>query len=155
MVNPVAEGYTAVTPYLCVRGAADAIDFYTKMFGAKERMRMPQPDGKIGHSELVIRDAVVMLSDEFTDMGVLSPQSLGGSPVTLNVYVDDVDAVVERAVAAGATLDRPVENRFYGDRSGQIVDPWGHRWSIATHVEDVPPDEMQRRAEEFMQSEGA
>jgi PhnB protein len=155
MVNPVAEGYTAVTPYLCVRGAADAIDFYTKMFGAKERMRMPQPDGKIGHSELVIRDAVVMLSDEFTDMGVLSPQSLGGSPVTLNVYVDDVDAVVERAVAAGATLDRPVENRFYGDRSGQIVDPWGHRWSIATHVEDVPPDEMQRRAEEFMQSGGA
>jgi len=155
MVTPVAEGYTAVTPYLCVRGAADAIDFYTKMFGAKERMRMPQPDGKIGHSELVIRDAVVMLSDEFTDMGVLSPQSLGGSPVTLNVYVDDVDAVVERAVAAGATLDRPVENRFYGDRSGQIVDPWGHRWSIATHVEDVPPDEMQRRAEEFMQSGGA
>jgi len=155
MVNPVAEGYTAVTPYLCVRGAADAIDFYTKMFGAKERMRMPQPDGKIGHSELVIRDAVVMLSDEFTDMGVLSPQSLGGSPVTLNVYVDDVDAVVERAVAAGATLDRPVENRFYGDRSGLFVDPWGHRWSIATHVEDVPPDEMQRRAEEFMQSGGA
>ena len=154
MVNPVAEGYTAVTPYLCVRGAADAIDFYTKMFGAKERMRMPQPDGKIGHSELVIRDAVVMLSDEFTDMGVLSPQSLGGSPVTLNVYVDDVDAVVERAVAAGATLDRPVENRFYGDRSGQIVDPWGHRWSIATHVEDVPPDEMQRRAAEFMESGG-
>ena len=154
MVNPVAEGYTAVTPYLCVRGAADAIDFYTKMFGARERMRMPQPDGRIGHAELMIRDAVVMLSDEFTDMGVLSPQSLGGSPVTLNVYVDDVDAVVERAVAAGATLDRPVENRFYGDRSGQIVDPWGHRWSVATHVEDVPPDEMQRRAEEFMQSEG-
>jgi PhnB protein len=153
MVNPVAEGYTAVTPYLCVRGAADAIDFYTEMFGAKERMRMPQPDGRIGHAELLIRDAVVMLSDEFTDMGVLSPQSLGGSPVILNVYVDDVDAVVERAVAAGATLDRPVENRFYGDRSGQIVDPWGHRWSIATHVEDVPPDEMQRRAEEFMQSE--
>jgi len=153
MVNPVAEGYTAVTPSLCVRGAADAIDFYTEMFGAKERMRMPQPDGRIGHAELLIRDAVVMLSDEFTDMGVLSPQSLGGSPVILNVYVDDVDAVVERAVAAGATLDRPVENRFYGDRSGQIVDPWGHRWSIATHVEDVPPDEMQRRAEEFMQSE--
>lgn len=155
MVNPVAEGYTAVTPYLCVRGAADAIDFYTEMFGAKERMRMPQPDGRIGHAELMIRDAVVMLSDEFTDMGVLSPQSLGGSPVILNVYVDDVDAVVERAVAAGATLDRPVEDRFYGDRSGQIVDPWGHRWSIATHVEDVPPDEMQRRAEEFMQSESS
>jgi len=155
MVNPVAEGYSAVTPYLCVRGAADAIDFYTKMFGATERMRMDQPDGRIGHAELVIRDAVVMLSDEFTDMGVLSPQSLGGSPVTLNVYVDDVDAVVERAVAAGATLDRPVENRFYGDRSGQIVDPWGHRWSVATHVEDVPPDEMQRRAEEFMQSESS
>jgi PhnB protein len=116
-------------------------------------MRMPGPDGRIGHAELQIRDSVVMLSDEFPDMGVVSPQSLGGTPVTLSVYVDDVDSVIDRAVAAGATLERPIEERFYGDRSGQIVDPWGHRWSIATHVEDVPPDEMQRRADEFMESE--
>jgi PhnB protein len=153
MVDPVPNGYPVVTPYLSVRGAADAIDFYTKIFGATERMRMPGPDGRIGHAELQIRDSVVMLSDEFPDMGVVSPQSLGGTPVTLSVYVDDVDSVIDRAVAAGATLDRPIENRFYGDRSGQIVDPWGHRWSIATHVEDVPPDEMQRRADEFMESE--
>jgi PhnB protein len=154
MVDPVPEGYPVVTPYLSVRGAADAIDFYTKIFGATERMRMPGPDGRIGHAELTIRDSVVMLSDEFPDMGVLSPQSLGGTPVTLSIYVDDVDTVIDRAVAAGATLDRPIEDRFYGDRSGQIVDPFGHRWSIATHVEDVPPDEMQRRAAEFMESGG-
>jgi PhnB protein len=153
MVDPVPDGYPVVTPYLSVRGAADAIDFYTKIFGATERMRMPGPDGRIGHAELQIRDSVVMLSDEFPDMGVVSPQSLGGTPVTLSVYVDDVDSVIDRAVAAGATLERPIEERFYGDRSGQIVDPWGHRWSIATHVEDVPPDEMQRRAAEFMESE--
>jgi PhnB protein len=153
MVDPVPEGYPVVTPYLSVRGAVDAIGFYTDIFGATERMRMPGPDGRIGHAELQIRDSVVMLSDEFPDMGVLSPQSLGGTPVTLSVYVDDVDSVIDRAVAAGATLDRPIEDRFYGDRSGQIVDPWGHRWSIATHVEDVPPDEMQRRAAEFMESE--
>jgi PhnB protein len=155
MVDPVPEGYPVVTPYLSVRGAADAIGFYTDIFGATERMRMPGPDGRIGHAELQIRDSVVMLSDEFPDMGVLSPQSLGGTPVTLSIYVDDVDSVIDRAVAAGATLDRPIEDRFYGDRSGQIVDPWGHRWSIATHVEDVPPDEMQRRAAEFMESETA
>jgi PhnB protein len=153
MVDPVPAGYPVVTPYLSVRGAADAIDFYTKIFGATERMRMPGPDGRIGHAELQLRDSVVMLSDEFPDMGVVSPQSLGGTPVTLSIYVDDVDSVIDRAVAAGATLDRPIEDRFYGDRSGQIVDPWGHRWSIATHVEDVPPDEMQRRAAEFMESE--
>jgi PhnB protein len=150
MVNPVPDGYPVVTPYLCVNGAADAIDFYKDIFGAQERMRMPQPDGTIGHAELSIRDSVVMLSDEFPDMGVISPKSLGGTPVTLNVYVDNVDDVVDRAVAKGATLLQPIENRFYGDRSGQIVDPWGHKWSVATHVEDVPPDEMERRAAEFM-----
>jgi PhnB protein len=155
MVDPVPEGYPVVTPYLCVRGAADAIGFYTDIFGATERMRMPGPDDAIGHAELQIRDSVVMLSDEFPDMGVLSPQSLGGTPVTLSIYVDDVDGVIDRAIAAGATLDRPIEDRFYGDRSGQIVDPWGHRWSIATHVEDVPPDEMQRRAAEFMETESS
>jgi PhnB protein len=153
MVNPVPDGYQVVTPYLCVNSAADAIDFYKDIFGAQERMRMPQPDGTIGHAELLIRDSVVMLSDEFPDMGVISPKSLGGTPVTLNVYVDNVDDVVDRAVGKGATLLQPIENRFYGDRSGQIVDPWGHKWSVATHVEDVPPDEMERRAAEFM-SEG-
>jgi PhnB protein len=150
MVNPVPDGYQVVTPYLCVNGAADAIDFYKDIFGAQERMRMPQPDGTIGHAELLIRDSVVMLSDEFPDMGVISPKSLGGTPVTLNVYVDNVDDVVDRAVGKGATLLQPIENRFYGDRSGQIVDPWGHKWSVATHVEDVPPDEMERRAAAFM-----
>ena len=150
MVNPVPDGYPVVTPYLCVNGAADAIDFYKDIFGAQERMRMPQPDGTIGHAELQIRDSVVMLSDEFPDMGAISPKSLGGTPVTLNVYVDNVDDVVDRAVAKGATLLQPIENRFYGDRSGQIVDPWGHKWSVSTHVEDVPPDEMERRAAEMM-----
>ena len=153
MVSPVPDGYAVVTPYLCVNGAADAIDFYKDIFGAQERMRMPQPDGTIGHAELQIRDSVVMLSDEFPDMGVISPKTLGGTPVTLNVYVDNVDDVVDRAVAKGATLLQPIENRFYGDRSGQIVDPWGHKWSVSTHVEDVPPDEMERRAAEMM-SEG-
>jgi PhnB protein len=150
MVNPVPDGYPVVTPYLCVNGAADAIDFYKDIFGATERMRMPQPDGTIGHAELQIRDSVVMLSDEFPDMGVISPKTLGGTPVTLNVYVDNVDDVVDRAVGKGATLLQPIENRFYGDRSGQIVDPWGHKWSVSTHVEDVAPDEMQRRAAEMM-----
>jgi PhnB protein len=153
MVNAIPDDYPVVTPYLHVRGAADAIEFYKSMFGATERMRMPQPDGRIGHAELQLGNSVVMLSDEFPDMGVLSPQSIGGSPVTLHVYVEDVDDAVDRAVAAGATLDRPIENRFYGDRSGQIVDPWGHRWSVATHVEDVPPEEMQRRAEQMAASE--
>jgi PhnB protein len=153
MVNPVPDGYPVITPYLIVRGAADAIDFYTSMFGATERMRMPQADGRIGHAELEFGDSIVMLADEFPDMDIVSPATIGGTPVTIHVYVDDVDGVIERAVAAGATLDRPVEDRFYGDRSGQIVDPWGHKWSVATHVEDVPPEEMQRRAAEMAASE--
>src|SRR5947199_8509259 len=134
MAKPVADGYAVVTPYLCVRGAADAIEFYTSIFGATERMRMAQPDGRIGHAELQLGDSVVMLADEHTDMGFVSPQAIGGTPVMLSVYVDDVDAVVDRAVAAGATRERAVENRFYGDRAGQIVDPWGHKWNVATHV---------------------
>jgi PhnB protein len=155
MVNPVPEGYTVVSPYLAIKGAADAMEFYKDVFGATELVRMPQPDGKIGHAELRFGDSVVMLADEFPDMGHQSPKSLGGTPVTFNVYVDDADAVVDRAVAAGATIVQPIENRFYGDRSAQIVDPWGHQWNVATHIEDVSPEEMQRRAAEMMsQSQG-
>lgn len=152
-VKPIPDGYPQVTPYLCVDRAADAIDFYTDVFGATERMRMPAPDGKIGHAELQIGDSLIMLSDEFPEMNVRAPKSIGGTPTTLSLYVEDVDRVVQRAVDRGATLLRPVENQFYGDRSGQIEDPFGHRWGIATHVEDVPPDEMQRRAETAMRGE--
>ena len=149
-VKPIPEGYPQVTPYLCVDRAADAIDFYSKVFGAKERMRMPAPEGKIGHAELQIGDSIIMLADEFPDMGALGPRSVGGTPVTISVYVEDVDAVYDRAVAGGAKPVRPVEDQFYGDRSGQFEDPFGHRWSVASHVEDVPPDEMQRRMQQMM-----
>ena len=146
-VKPIPDGYPQVTPYLCVDGAAAAIEFYETVFGAKERMRMGGPDGKIGHAELELGTGVVMLADEFPEMGFLSPGSVGGSPVTLSAYVEDVDRVFERALAAGATSLRPVEDQFYGDRTGSFEDPFGHRWSVATHVEDVAPDEMARRAE--------
>ena len=149
-VQPIPEGYPQVTPYLCVDGAAAAIDFYGAVLGATERMRMPAPDGKIGHAELQLGDSVVMLADESPEIGFRSPKAIGGSPVTLSVYVDDVDAVVARAEQAGATVVRPVETQFYGDRSGQFEDPFGHMWSIATHVEDVSPEEMGRRAAEAM-----
>lgn len=145
-VKPIPDGYPQVTPYLHVDGAAAAIEFYRDVFGATERMRMPGPDDKIGHAELEIGDSVLMLSDEHLDMGVRGPKTLGGTPVTLSVYVDDVDAVFERAITAGAEAQRPVENQFYGDRSGQFEDPFGHRWNVATHVEDVPPEEMSKRA---------
>jgi PhnB protein len=147
-VKPIPDEFPQVTPYLCVDGAAAAIDFYTSVFGAVERMRMPAPDGRIGHAEVQIGRAVVMLADEYPEMGALSPKTVGGTPVTLMVYVEDVDDVVAKAVAAGAKELRAVENRFYGDRSGEIEDPFGHRWSVATHVEDVPPAEMARRMEE-------
>ena len=149
-VKPIPEGYPQVTPYLCVDGAAAAIEFYSEVFGAKERMHMPAPDGKIGHAEIQIGDSVVMLSDEFPDMGVRSPRAIGGTPVMISVYVEDVDKVYDRAVKAGAKGLRPPENQFYGDRAGQFEDPFGHRWSVATHVEDVPADEMARRASEMM-----
>ena len=149
-VQPIPEGYPQVTPYLCVDGAAAAIDFYGAVLGATERMRMPAPDGKIGHAELQLGDSVIMLADESPEFGFRSPKAIGGSPVTLSVYVDDVDAVVARAEQAGATVVRPVETQFYGDRSGQFEDPFGHMWSIATHVEDVSPEEMGRRAAEAM-----
>ncbi len=145
-VKPIPDGYRTVTPYLCIDGAEAAIAFYGEVFGATERMRMPAPEGKIGHAELQLGDSVIMLSDEFPEMGVTSPKNLGGSPVTMSVYVEDVDTVFDRAVEAGAKALRPVEDQFYGDRSGQFEDPFGHRWSVATHVEDVPPDEMASRA---------
>ena len=149
-VNPIPDGYPQVTPYLCVDGASAAIEFYGKVFGAKERMRMPAPDGRIGHAELEIGDSLVMLSDEYPEMGHRGPKTIGGTPVTISVYVEDVDDAFERAVSSGATSVQEVEDRFYGDRTGTFEDPFGHRWSIATHVEDVPPDQMAKRAAEAM-----
>lgn len=143
-VKPIPDGYHTVTPYLVVKGAARAIEFYTKAFGAKERFRMPLPDGRIAHAEIELGDSCVMLADEQEEFR--GPESFGGTPVTIMIYVEDVDATVKRAVDAGATLTRPVENQFYGDRAGGITDPFGHVWHVATHVEDVPPDEMERRA---------
>jgi PhnB protein len=149
MVQPIPEGYPRVSPYLVIDGAAQAIDFYTQVLGATERMRMPGPDGKLGHAELEIGDSVIMLADEFPEQGALSPKTVGGTPVSLSMYVEDVDAVFDRAVQAGATALRPVQDQFYGDRLGAFEDPFGHRWSVATHVEDVPPDEMAKRAAEM------
>ncbi len=151
-VKPVPEDYPRVTPYLCVDGAAAAIDFYVSVLGATERMRMPAPDGKIGHAELQLGDSIIMLADEYPDMGFRSPKAVGGTPVTLHVYVEDADEVVSRALGQGATELQAVKDQFYGDRTGQIEDPFGHRWNIATHVEDVPPEEMEKRAKEAMES---
>lgn len=145
-VKPIPDGYPRVTPSLIIDGASDAIAFYTSVLGATERMRMDGPDGKVGHAELQLGDSVIMVADEHPDMGYVGPRTIGGSPVTISVYVDDVDATFAAAIAAGATSTRPVENQFYGDRSGQFEDPWGHRWNVGTHVEDVPPDEMAKRA---------
>jgi PhnB protein len=148
-VQPIPKGYHDVTPYLSIRGAADAIEFYKKALGAAEVMRMPGPEGKLGHAEIRIGASRVMLSDEYPEMDFLGPQTRGGTSVHLHVYVRDVDAVVERAVAAGAKLLRPVEDKFYGDRTGTLQDPFGHVWHVSTHVEDVPPKEMKKRAAEM------
>ena len=147
-VNPIPDGYPRVSPYLCVDGAAAAIDFYTSVFGATERMRMAGPDGKVGHAELQLGDGVLMIADEYPEMGIRGPKSIGGTPVTISLYVEDVDAVFDAAVAAGATSLHPVADQFYGDRSGQFEDPFGHRWSVASRVEDVSPKKMARRAGE-------
>lgn len=146
-VKPIPDGYPTITPYLIVRGAAAAIDFYRTAFGAVERLRMDAPGGTIGHAELLIGGGLVMLADEMPEMGWSSPAAMGGTPVSLHLYVEDVDAVVGRALAAGATLSRPVADQFYGDRQGTVVDPFGHVWSISTHIEDVSPEEIRRRAE--------
>ena len=145
-VKPIPDGYHVVTPYLSIRGAANAIEFYKKAFGATERMRMSQPDGRVGHAELQIGDSCVMLADEFPEMDFRGPHSVGGSPVHLHLYVEDVDAVVAQAVGAGAKVMRAVQDQFYGDRSGTLADPYGHVWNVSTHKEDVPPEELQRRA---------
>ena len=149
MVNPIPEDYPRVTAYLCVDGAADAIDFYTSLFGFTERHRMAF-EGRIGHCELSLAGSLVMLSDEFPEMGVIGPKTLGGTPTSMNVYVEDADAVFAAALAAGATELRPVQDQFYGDRSGQFEDPWGHRWSVATHIEDVEDEEIERRIAAMM-----
>jgi PhnB protein len=146
VVQPIPEGYPRVTPYLIVDGAGAAIDFYCSVLGATERMRMAGPDGKVGHAELEIGNSVVMLADEHPDIGAVGPKTVGGSPVSLHVYVEDVDGVFEQALAAGAEELQPLEDKFYGDRSASFKDPFGHHWNIATHVEDVPPDEMEKRA---------
>ena len=147
-VKPVPEGYHSVTPYLIIDGAADALEFYKRAFGATEIMRLPMGD-RIGHAEIKVGDSHVMLSDEWPDMGHLSPKKRGGTSVSLMFYVEDADALFKRAIKAGATMQRPVENQFYGDRTGTLVDPFGHVWSIGMHVEDVPMDELERRMQSW------
>jgi PhnB protein len=147
-VKPIPDGYPRVSAYLIIDGASDAIDFYKDVFGASERMRIGAPGGKVGHAELAIGDSVIMLADEYPEMDAVGPKTVGGTPVTMSVYVENVDATFDRAVKAGAKALRPVENQFYGDRSGQFMDPFGHKWHVASHIEDVPPDEMAKRAAE-------
>ena len=153
-VKPIPEGYPRLMAYIHIDGAADAIEFYKKIFGATERMRMPGPDGKVGHAELQIGDSVIMLADTFPEMGHLDPKKLGGTPVTMTIYVEDVDKTFGAAIKAGATQTEAVEDKFYGDRAGQFDDPWGHRWSVMTHVEDVSPEEMEKRAAAFGAEQG-
>jgi len=145
-VKAIPAGYHSVTPYLVIDGAARALEFYKRVFGATERMRMPGPDGKLGHAEIKIGDSVIMLADEHPDMGARGPRAFGGAAVGIVLYVNDVDATVKSAVAEGAKLVQPVEDKFYGDRMGTIEDPFGHQWHVGTHKEDVSPDEMKRRA---------
>ena len=148
MATTIPEGYHSVTPYLIVNGAEEAIRFYERAFGATEMLRLPM-GGKIGHAEVKIGDSIVMLSDEWPDYGKLGPTSRGGATSSLMIYLEDVDAAFERAVGAGGTVERPVEDQFYGDRSGTVTDPFGHSWTLSAHVEDVSEDEMQRRMAEF------
>jgi PhnB protein len=146
-VKPVPEGHHTVTPYLAVKNAAKALDFYQRGFGATEIYRLTLPDGRVGHAEIRIGDSIVMLADEFPEYGGKAPETLGGSPVNIHLYVEDVDTFFKRAVAAGAREVKPVMDQFYGDRSGQLQDPAGHLWWVATHKEDVPPDEMHKRVQ--------
>lgn len=145
-VKPIPEGYHTATPYLIIEGAADAIEFYKKAFGATELFRFPTPDGKIGHAEIKIGDSPIMLADAYPDMGYNGPKSLGGSPVSLMIYVEDVDTVFNRAVDAGATVKEALSDKFYGDRLGSLIDPFGHVWHVSTHKEDVSLEEMEKRA---------
>jgi PhnB protein len=147
--QPIPSGFHTVTPYLTVRNATAAIDFYKKALGAEEIMRMPTPDGKIGHAELKIGDSIIFLADEFPQMGNKSPQTLGGCTGGLYLYVEDVDKAFKRATDAGATVKMPVTDMFWGDRWGQVTDPFGHLWSLSTHVEDVSPEELEKRSKEW------
>ncbi len=144
-VKPIPENYHSVTPYLIVNDAARAIDFYKQVFGASELFRFPRPDGRIAHAEIRIGDSIVMLADENPQAGAQSPQTLGGTSMGLMIYLPDVDQVFQRALTAGAKEEQPVENKIYGDRSGAVVDPFGHVWTMATHIEDVSPQEMEKR----------
>ena len=150
-VNPIPEGMHTVTPHLICAGAGDAIDFYKKAFGATETSRMPGPGGKLIHASIRIGDSAVMLVDEMPEWGSLGPKALNGSPVVIHLYVDDVDAFAARAVAAGAKVTMPVADMFWGDRYGQLEDPFGHRWSVATHVRDVSPADMQQAMQKMSQ----
>jgi PhnB protein len=152
-VQPIPPGYHTATPYLIVQGAAEALEFYKKAFGAVEKMRVPGPGGKIMHAEIQIGDSRIMLADEFPGMGARSPQTIGGTSASILLYVQKVDAVFARAIAAGAKTVRDVKDQFYGDRAGTLTDPFGHLWTISTHVEDVPPDEMNRRFEALMKAQ--
>jgi PhnB protein len=144
-VKPVPDGYHSVTPYIIVHNAAEAIDFYKRAFGATELLRIPAPGNKIGHAEIKIGDSIIMLADEHPEMGARSPRSIGGTPVSIVIYVDEVDAVAERVVKAGAKQTRPVADQFYGDRTGSFEDPFGHQWHVHTHVEDVSSEEIEKR----------
>jgi PhnB protein len=144
-VKPIPEGYPRVIPYLIIDGASKALDFYKHVFGAKERMRMGSPGGKVGHAEIAIGESVIMLADEHPEMGARAPRAFGGSPVSIHLYVEDVDNTVKTAVGSGAKLIRPVEDKFYGDRSGTLEDPFGHHWHVSTHKEEVSDAEIERR----------
>ncbi|MBN9522000.1 VOC family protein [bacterium] len=149
-VKPIPDGYHTVTPYMTIRGAAKAIDFYKEAFGAVEVLRMPMPDGSIAHAEIKIGDSIIMFGEENPAWGNKSPQALGGTPSGLCIYVPDCDAVFAKALAAGATVMKPLQNQFYGDRSGTVIDPFGHAWTVATHVEDVAPAELQKRMDDMI-----
>jgi PhnB protein len=148
-VKPIPNGYHTATPYLCIKGAASAIEFYKEAFQAVEKLRVPGPGGKLLHAEIQIGDSPIMMGDEFPEMGAVSPQTLGGAGMSILLYVEDVDAVFARAITAGAIERRQVQDQFYGDRSGTLADPFGHVWTISTHVEDVSPEELERRMSKF------
>ena len=149
-MKPIPDGYYTATPYLIVKGAARALDFYKQAFGAEELMRFPMPDGKVGHAEIKIGNSPIMLADEFPEMGHKSPESLGGSPVSIMLYVPDVDKTFAQALKAGGKELQPLKDQFYGDRSGTLTDPFGHVWTVSTHKEDVSPEEMDKRHKAMM-----
>lgn len=157
-LKSIPDGYHTVTPYLIVDGAADAIGFYQRAFGAQELFRLPMSDGKghekLGHAEIRIGDSTLMLADEWPDMQAMGPKSRGGTTVSFMIYCEDVDAAYQQALDAGATADKPVQDEFWGDRMGSVLDPFGHKWTLATRIEDVPPDEMERRMKAWTEQQG-